>query len=87
MNAQACIFAYDLHDVSSLKFAFELYTQLKPIISGDMPKPHYLLGVTKENLSVNTIHDIQALKVYKQAEIMAKAEQASSFAHNHHIID
>jgi len=60
---------------------------LKPIISGEITKPHYLVGVTRENLSVNTIHDIQALKVYKQADIMAKAEQGSSFAQNHHIID
>jgi hypothetical protein len=50
---------------------------LKPIITGEIPIPHFLLGVTKDNLSVNTIHDIQALKVFKQAEVMAKAEQGS----------
>ncbi len=73
--------------MSSLKQAFELYTQLKPIIAGEVPIPHYLLAVTKDNLSVNTIHDIQSLKVFKQAEIMAKAEEGSKFVQNHHIID
>jgi hypothetical protein len=87
MNAQALIFAYDIHDFSSLKLAFELYNQLKPIIGGETQIPHYLLGVTKDNLSVNTINQIQELKVYKQAEIMAKAETSSLLQQNHHIID
>ena len=73
--------------MSSLKQVFELYTQLKPIIAGEVPIPHYLLAVTKDNLSVNTIHDIQSLKVFKQAEIMARAEEGSMFVQNHHIID
>ena len=46
-----------------------------------------MIGITKDNLSVNTIHDIQALKVFKQAEIMAHADQNSMLKENHHILD
>ena len=57
------------------------------MIINEMRIPHFLLGITKSNLSVNTIHNIQASKVYKQAETLAKAEENSMLYLNHHILD
>lgn len=49
--------------------------------------PHFLLGVTKENVTVFTVNAINEMKVYKTAEKMAQEELESMLKDNHHVID
>ena len=49
--------------------------------------PHFLLGVTKENVTVFTVNAINEMKVYKTAEKMAQEETESMLKDNHHVID
>ncbi len=48
--------------------------------------PCFLLGVTKENLSVKTIDDVYATENYKRAENWANADKKIKKS-NHHIVD
>jgi hypothetical protein len=49
--------------------------------------PHFLLGITKDNVNSFTINSVKELKVYQQAEKMAQEEPESMFKDSHHVID
>ena len=69
-NSQAIIFAYDLNDVDSVKAAFKNYNLAKTtILEGNIP--HFLVGVTMDNVSENTIQEMRTLKVFQLADQMA----------------
>ena len=85
-RSQALIFAYDLHDVDSLKLVFKMYSQAKPLIKSEQI-PHFLLGITKDNVNSLTINGVKELKVYQQAEKMAQEEPDCMFKDSHHVID
>ncbi len=48
--------------------------------------PSFLLGVTKENVSVKTIDDVHGTKNYKRAETWASVDEKIKRL-NHHIVD
>ena len=64
MKSHAVIFTYDLEDVTSLKTVFQIFNQFKQFLNA-IPKPHFLLGITKKNLSPNTISEIKSSKIFK----------------------
>lgn len=70
-DSEALLFAYDLHDLDSLKLVFTLYNHLKPTLT-QLPIPLFLVAVTKDNVSETSIHDMRTLKVYQLAERMMK---------------